>query len=271
LAETETGDRKRGMLFIVGSGHRIAGQVTIESLNCIRQADQILHSGDSLTEDWIKQINPNYESLDDFYASGKDRDITYNEMVERILFHVRQGLKVCVVFYGHPGICVNPTHRAIQKARSEGFLARMLPGVSALDVLIADLGVDPVDGCQTFEATDFLIRKRCVDTSSALILWQIGVIAVDDYMDTDENWNPEGLRMLVDVLSEIYSPEHVVTVYEASAYPTCDPIIQRVPIAELPTAKISSGSTLYVPPSRPIERDEKSITRLKTVIRSPKR
>jgi uncharacterized protein YabN with tetrapyrrole methylase and pyrophosphatase domain len=172
---------------------------------------------------------------------------------------------VCVVFYGHPGVCVNPTHRAIQKARDEGFLARMLPGVSALDMLIADLGIDPVDGCQTFEATDFLIRKRCVDTSSALILWQIGVIAVDDYMDTAENWNPEGLRLLTDVLGEIYSPEHLVTVYEASAYPTCDPIIQRVPIAALPNAKISSGSTLYVPPNRPIERDEKSIARLKTV------
>jgi uncharacterized protein YabN with tetrapyrrole methylase and pyrophosphatase domain len=265
LAAAQTGDQQRGMLFIVGSGHRIAGQVTVESLNCIRQADRVLHSGDSLTQDWLKQINPNYESLDAFYAPGKDRDITYNEMVERMLFHVRQGLKVCVVFYGHPGICVNPTHRAIRQARSEGFLARMLPGISALDVLIADLGIDPVDGCQTFEATDFLIRKRCVDTSSALILWQIGVIAVDDYLETDENWNPDGLRLLADVLAEIYSAEHVATVYEASAYPTCDPIIQRVPIADLPTAKITSGSTLYVPPSRPIERDAKSIARLKTI------
>jgi len=57
-------------------------------------------------------------------------------MVERILKNVKDGFKVCVVFYGHPGVFVQPSHEAIRIARLEGFSARMLPGISAEELLI---------------------------------------------------------------------------------------------------------------------------------------
>ena len=50
----------------------------------------------------------------------------YTEMVERILFFVRKGKKVCAVFYGHPGIFVFSSHEAIRIARAEGYPAVML-------------------------------------------------------------------------------------------------------------------------------------------------
>jgi hypothetical protein len=56
-----------------------------------------------------------------------------------------------------------------------GVSARMLPGVSAEDNLIADLGVDPA-GLQSYEATGFLVYKYRFDTSAGLVLWQVGVL-----------------------------------------------------------------------------------------------
>ena len=54
-------------------------------------------------------------------------------------------------------VFVQPSHESIAIARLEGFSARMLPGISAEDCLFADIGLDPgKDGCQSFEATDFL-------------------------------------------------------------------------------------------------------------------
>src|SRR5437773_2103233 len=76
-------------------------------------------------------------------APGKPRRETYAEMVEELLAPVRAGHNVCAAFYGHPGVFVNPGHEAIRRARAEGFPARMLPAVSALDCLVADLGIDP--------------------------------------------------------------------------------------------------------------------------------
>ena len=51
-----------------------------------------------------------------------------SEMVEEILAAVREGKRVCAVFYGHPGVYVKPSHEAVRRARKEGFEARMLPG-----------------------------------------------------------------------------------------------------------------------------------------------
>src|SRR6185503_14601145 len=102
---------------------------------------------------------------------------TYEEMIQRILECVRDGNLTCLACYGHPGVFVYPSHESIRRARAEGYPARMLPGISAEDCLFADLGVDPgTIGCQSYEATDFLMNSRIVDPSSNLVLWQIGVL-----------------------------------------------------------------------------------------------
>lgn len=99
-----------------------------------------------------------------------------------MLREVRAGLNVVGVFYGHPGVFVNPSHRALAIARQEGYKARMLPGVSAEDCLYADLCIDPSNpGCVTYEASDFLVRERPVNIHSHLVLFQVGCVGVVDF------------------------------------------------------------------------------------------
>ena len=124
--------------------------MTVEAIAWIKQSDRVLYVvGDPIAEAMIHELNPAGESLSRFYAVGKERIITYQEMVDRILECVRAGETTCLVCYGHPGVFVYPSHESIRQARVEGFEARMLPGVSAEDCLFADLGVDPgIYGCQ---------------------------------------------------------------------------------------------------------------------------
>lgn len=94
-----------------------------------------------------------------------------------MLREVRSGLRVVGVFYGHPGNFVSPTRRALAIARDEGYVAKMLPGISADDCLFADLLIDPCyPGLQTVEATDVLVRNRPLQTSSHVVIYQVGVI-----------------------------------------------------------------------------------------------
>ena len=79
-------------------------------------------------------------------------------MADAIVAEVELGKTVCAVFYGHPGVFARPSHLAIERTRALGHRAEMLPAVSAEDCLFADLGVDPGDGCQSFEATNFVVR-----------------------------------------------------------------------------------------------------------------
>lgn len=240
-----------GSLEIVGTGIQVVQHTTLEARMSISQADKVLYLvTDPTTEKWIEKLNPNSESLLSFYEDNKPRIKSYQEMVEHILKFVRDGLRVCAVFYGHPGVFVFPGHEAIRQARHEGFDAHMLPGISAEDCLFADLDIDPArGGCQSFEATDFLVYKRRFDPTSSLILWQVGVIG-DLTFKKKVMYKQDGLYLLVDVLARYYGLEHEVVIYVASEYPFCRPLVQRVALKNLAKSNLSPVSTLYVPPKK---------------------
>src|SRR5262245_38523846 len=84
-----------GRLEVVGTGFQLARQITVEALDCIRAADKFFFVADGVTEIWLRQLHPDSESLATSYAVGRDRDDTYEEMVERMLAPVRGGARVC--------------------------------------------------------------------------------------------------------------------------------------------------------------------------------
>ena len=183
----------------------------------------------------------------------------YRRMIDQILAPVRSGQTVCAAFYGHPGVFVVPSHEAIRQARREGFDARMLPGISAEDCLFAELGIDPArSGCQSFEATDFLIYRRRFDPSSALVLWQVGVVGNLKYRPRPAR---SGLRALARRLSRAYGGGHEVVLYEASILPVLPSTICSTTIEELPTTEVSGSMTLFVPP-RPHRPDSRRLRSL---------
>jgi precorrin-6B methylase 1 len=256
--------RRGGALWAVGVGIRAPSQTSLEASARIERAQKVLSIlADPLAEYWLRKLNPRTESLGGLYAVGKDRRTTYREMVERILESVRSGLEVCAVAYGHPGISAYPLHESVRLARAEGFPAQMLPGISAEDCLFADLGVDPTDaGCASFEATDFLIYRRTADPTSNLILWQVGAIAVSGYVAQTEAWNTEGLVVLAERLMETYRADHEVVVYDAPNLPLCQPAIERIALGELPQARVTAMSTLFVPPMTRALLDDATLRRL---------
>lgn len=252
---------RRGSLTVVGTGIGVYGQTTLAALSSIQAAEKVLYLvADPVTERWILELKPGSESLQTFYQVGKDRLTTYLEMTDRILSCVRAGWRVCLVLYGHPGVFVFPSHEAVIRARSEGFEARMLPGVSAEDCLFADLGVDPGrEGCQSFEATDFLVYHRKFDLTAALILWQVGMVGQVGYGPI----HPEkGLAILCESLADTYGKDHTVVLYEAARYPVCDPIIIGVPLSDAPSTPVSALATMYVPPKHAPEPDLQMIEKL---------
>lgn len=239
-----------GTLVVVGTGIKAVGHLTADARAWIQRADKVLHVAvDPLIEREIRTLNPAAESLRSLYQPDRRRVVTYEAMVERIIGELAPDRIVCAVFYGHPGVFVKPSHAAITRARDAGHVAMMLPGISAEDCLVADLGVDPAEiGFQTYEATDFLIHPRQVDPCSGLVLWQIG--AIGNLGAPRPGFERLGIELLVSVLSSAYGGGHEVIVYEAASLPTCDPVVHRVPLSGLATAPISALSTLFVPPLR---------------------
>ena len=112
----------------------------------------------------------------------------------------------------------------------------MLPAISAIDCLFADLGVDPGrHGLQLFEATQYLDSERTHDTSVPLVLWQISVVGATR---TTNAVDRDGLQRLADRLADLYGEEHEVIVYEAAPFPVGRPTIEHVRVVDLPEAPV---------------------------------
>jgi Tetrapyrrole (Corrin/Porphyrin) Methylases len=236
-----------GSLTVVGTGIRLGVQFTPEARAALLRADRVLHLGaEPLMRRWLATLRPDATSLHSFYAPDKRRAQTYQEMVDAILMPVREGFDVCAVFYGHAGVFVRPSHEAIRQARAEGHEAAMLPAVSAEDCLFADLGIDPgTSGCQSYEATSFLLTKRPVDPAAVLILWQVGVLGEWGY---GRRTDARRLGLLVDRLLTVYPAEHEAILYEASPYRVGDAIAERTTVGRLGAAAVTAATTLVLPP-----------------------
>jgi hypothetical protein len=240
-----------GSLTIIGSGIEALG-FTLGDEQLIRGADAVFFCvADPATVTWLKEIRPDAYDLYVLYDDGKVRYTTYMQMTEAMLHFVRQGKRVVAIYYGHPGIFVLSTHRAVLLARREGHHAVMRPGVCALDCLCADLGVDPCHpGMQTHEATDMLIRGRVPDTSLHVVLWQVGLIGEMGFRR--KGYINENFSVFVHYLQKHYGDDYPVTHYVASRFPTVPPTIEAYPLGALhdpaTQAKVTGISTFYLPP-----------------------
>ena len=238
-----------GSVVFVGTGFSLVVQTTREAQAEMERADKLFYLvSDPAEALWLHERNASAESLAHHYAEGKPRLESYESMVAQILSHVMRGERVCVALYGHPGVGCDPTHMIMRRAETDGFRARIQPGVSSDACLYADLRIDPMeDGVQSYEASLFLYRRPRIDVRAALLLWQIGFVG-EPSIKFSGRVNRPGLRALVGLLRTRYRPSHRVAIYEASWYPICPPRILWVPLRSLASAVPNAAATLYIPP-----------------------
>jgi hypothetical protein len=243
-------DAKRGSLVVVGTGIKTTGQLTVEALAWMQQAESLVYVvGDPIAQSVITAIKPDAEDLSVYYREGQQRIHAYEAMIGHILGRIRSGKLTVGAFYGHPGVFAYPSHESIRRARTEGYHAKMLPGISAEDCMFADLGIDPaVGGLQTYEATDFLINGPIIDNSTQLVIWQIGTLG--DLTYHRNKYDTSAMPLLVQRLACYFALEHLITVYEAPMFPGVEPMMARIPLYSLSAFPISAAMTLYVPPAR---------------------
>ena len=256
---------KQGSIVCVGLGMTLGSHIAPLSRSYIEQADVVFTGvSNHIVELWVKEMNKDVRSLQEYYAEGKDRRVTYREMVAAMMTEVRAGKKVVGAFYGHPGVFAWAPHKVIEEARAEGYAAHMEPGISAEDCLYADLGVDPGKvGSQHYEASQFMFYKRQLDPSAYLILWQVG-LAGD--MSTARFYTPGAYRqLLTELLYQYYPEDHQVALYECPTLPIDKARISWIALKDFADAEVSQHTTMLLPPSKEMQEDPEMLARLKAL------
>ncbi|MFZ2315410.1 MAG: SAM-dependent methyltransferase [Gammaproteobacteria bacterium] len=253
---------KKGSLTLVGTGIKFLAHLTLEAKANIEKAEKLLYLvNEPAIEQWLCSTNKNAQSLNFAYIENKSRALIYQAITNYILDTLNQGLNICVVFEGHPSVFATPGLEAIKIAKAQGYIAHILPGISAEDYLFADLEIDPSTcGCHSYEATDFLIHNRAFDGYSHLILWQVSVIGVLENKTYHEH--KKGTVLLVDHLCKVYPKNYIVFVYEGSQYPHISSKITKVTLEELSNSIISRISTIYIPPLHTASADKSVLAKL---------
>ncbi|KAK6511613.1 hypothetical protein TWF481_000528 [Arthrobotrys musiformis] len=240
-----------GSLTLVGTGVRSLCQLTLEAIQEVEGADVIYYAvRDAATEGFIKKKNEKAIDLYQYFINDDnipEADI-YIQIAEVLLADTRSGLRVVGVFFGHPGLFMSPNRRALAIAQAEGYTAKMLPGISVDDCLLADLGIDPsFVGCLTCEARDFLIHDHIGLASRHVIMYEIGYLGF--YGDDSKE---DHFQYLAQKLEDTYGASHPLVNYTAAISPLMQPIIDRLVVGDLQKPevrqRITSASTLYFPP-----------------------
>jgi len=93
-----------------------------------------------------------------------------------------------------------------------------------------------------------------------VILWQVGLVGEWSF---DPAPSMRGLPLLIERLLELYPAEHETILYEASPYPMCEPIVQRLPLRDVGAAEVSPVVTMVLPPLEEPEFDQEMLERVR--------
>ena len=248
MPELNGNNIKYGRLICLGLGITLGSQLTELARNQLVAADIVFfHSNTHYLTKFLQQINANLVDLQQFYQDGQPRSLSYQAMIDAVINAVQAGKNVVWACYGHPGVASWPPHETIRQLKILGYSAKMEAGIAADACLYADLGIDPIaEGCQQFEASQFLFYQRTLDVSGYVILWQVAIAG--DFSLCNLNANSHYIAVLAQHLQRWYPAEHQVILYEAADLPIWQHRAETLPLSQLVQAKLNQITTLVIPP-----------------------
>lgn len=235
-----------GALTVVGTGIGFRHQIIPAAHEAIVAADVVLYQiDDPQTSAWLEAQNPSARPVEMPEQSGAPSADAFEAVAQEIAAAVVADTAVCFVTYGHPGIFQHAGHRSVELVRAAGGEAEMVPGISALDCLVADLGVDIATGCQILDATALVMHNKTLDPTSALIVFQSGLFA-NAAIDATA---PIAFGEFTGRLRIDWPDDTEVTVYEAPMLSSHDPSVRQHRLDELDESHVTPRSLLYLRPS----------------------
>lgn len=204
---------------------------------------------------WVKKHAKKSIDLENLYFEHDLRENAYHYIAQAVLDRLEAYSEVCFLTYGHPTFLTTVTTEIKSLiANINHVTLHVLPGVSAIDCLFADLQLDPGDlGLQSYEATHFILNEQEYSSSAHLILWQVASIGnlkiIDQELNTTTRQN--FLKILTEKLLKKYDPEHEVFAYVASQYPGITYDLIPVKLNVLCFSDVPRLSLLYIPPNKP--------------------
>jgi precorrin-2 methylase len=119
------------------------------------------------------------------------------------------------VTYGNPLVYDSVSQHLVRFAKDSGTHLRIVAGLSSIDALLCDLGIDMAPGLQVLDATWAVAAKIVAQTDLALVLLQLGAFGS---LRTHYQVMPpaSALHDLITYLSGFYPSSHEVFLVQSA-------------------------------------------------------
>ena len=234
--------------YLLGIGIRGMKQVSLETIDALRKCRKIYHLTDEHRQ--LKRINPNVVNWGPHYWVEQDYDIVYQRLLDCLLEEVSKGPGVGSVIYGHP-LFFDDVHMEIREiSKRRGLRCVVLPGVSSLDTLSIDLGIDYGDGLLVVEADDIVENSIALNPDLHTLIFQIGEFGMGSPGAT-RSTGPDRFMKIEKYLLKFYEPQQRIVIAYSDDGHGDGSVLLKSRLGRLSThhRRMFSGTTLYIPPA----------------------
>ena len=232
-------------------------QMTAEAFDAIRRSRLVFDlSGDVRA---IRKLHRNVVDLSSDYWTGELCDNVYERLQEMVLREAEtNGPTISIVVDGHPMVFDDVNWGIVRAGRRRGLSVVPLPGISCVDTMMIDLGVDIGIGAQIVHANHLLSYNITLDPHLQTFVFQIGKFGTSFFSAETRRNRPGRFTPLVEHLTRFYPPEHVATLIVSSG--TGATIRKRLPLGALDDARTflhrhqDDGLSMHIPahPREPV-------------------
>jgi uncharacterized protein YabN with tetrapyrrole methylase and pyrophosphatase domain len=238
-------------IYLLGSGVYSFFDLTLRTQYLLQECRQVffLHDLPSL-ERYLARLTPEPENLMPlYYLEGRDRSEIYDDITRHVVEAARRAPPVALLMHGHPLVYSSISERIIAQGERESLAVSVEPGVSSLDRIFVDLGLDiATRGIQILHASAAITEKTVLNPQVDALFFQMGSI-LDNTSKRQRAVDPEQVRPFQEYLLHFYPPSQRVKIVECAVEIGFHSRITETPLERLFDAapSFNYNASAYVP------------------------
>ena len=141
------------MIYVVGLGPSLLGEITLESLHLLQTADQVIvRTKQHPSVEQLATQGVEFISCDCFYESSDSFEEVYKKIVKFCLQESRKYSNIVYAVPGSPLVAERTVQLLRTEAQAENIAIKILPAMSFLDLVYSRLALDVCDGLKIIDA-----------------------------------------------------------------------------------------------------------------------
>jgi uncharacterized protein YabN with tetrapyrrole methylase and pyrophosphatase domain len=253
-------------LYVIGVGVTIPDHITVEAFRAMAACNRIYTLLQEPPHVWLPPNTINLIpviNVFEMYVEGALRTSNYDRVADSIFNALNENAKIGYVTYGNPLVYDSVAQNLIRNAQQNGVAFQIVAGISSIDTLLCDLGVDMAPGLQVYEASWLVAGQIQLDATVPAILVQIGTFG--SFQAHYRTAPPaSALSDLVAYLRTWYPASHAVFLVRSANSGKGPANIRKICLGDLgeAPAKDVLGASMYVPAAEQARLSDGMIARM---------